>query len=440
MSSSDTTTIREGDRSTAFDPSDGTNTGSTSPSGDAAQVYRPRRHFPPLDGLRGVAILMVIADHVHIWNAKALFDQNMVQFLNFGIHGVDLFFVLSGFLITGILMDSKGSHGYFQTFYIRRTLRIFPLYYLYLGLRLVLIPVLAQHFDATPSPALAPQSHGAFFWLYGSNLLSLFYPDAVIEGGLFHLWSLAVEEQFYLFWPLMVFLLPVRALSGVCVAMMVLAFASRVWLCHIGLEPLARDLTVCRLDALAAGALIAIAVRQALSPLGLRQWGYIVASLSAACIAARMLMHGWPPHETWTTIYGTELAILLSVGVLLLVISGRATLQRLCDRPILRQVGKYSYSMYVFHFMVFRLLAAPMARVHWPLLWGSRVFEQVFTFVVVASGTFLVAQVSWYTYEVWFLRLKDRIPYHNSSGKTATTRPILSPLSIGTTTSIEPDQ
>jgi peptidoglycan/LPS O-acetylase OafA/YrhL len=373
--------------------------------------YKPRLHYPPLDGLRGIAILMVIACHARIWDATNVFDRGVLILLNFGQHGVDLFFVLSGFLITGILLDSKGSPGYFQTFYVRRTLRIFPLYYLYLGLRLLLIPALANHLHVASSPLVASQAHSAFFWLYSSNLLGIFYPGTVVGGGLFHLWSLAVEEQFYLFWPLIVFLFPTRALSRLCLALVVLALVSRGYLCHIGSGDLASGLTFCRLDALAAGSLIAITVRREISQVRLRLLGQGLTVSSAMCIAVYMILRGWEMHGDWVTTFGVSLAVILSTGILLIVISGEPLTQRILSLAILRRVGKYSYSMYVFHFVVFRALAAPMAHLHLPDIAGSHVLQQLFAFLIVSSCTFLIGMASWYAFEMWFLRLKDRFRY-----------------------------
>jgi len=374
-------------------------------------VYRPGRHFPVLDGLRGTAILMVIACHVRVESTASYFDRGLLHALDFGQHGVDLFFVLSGFLITGILLDSKGSPSYFRTFYLRRTLRIFPLYYLYLGLRLLLIPTLAQRLHVPSSPLIAAQSHGAFFWLYGSNLLSFFYPDASIGGGLMHLWSLAVEEQFYLVWPLLIFFVPRRALTCVCIAVILGGAALRVYFCDVGLESLAYAFTLCRADALAAGSLVAIAVRRPWEPQGLWRTGFLLALSAAALIIGRMALWGWTPHETGTTTYGITLAVLLFVGLLLCAVSGGSWSAHVFNLSLLRRVGKYSYGMYVFHFFVFRAVVTVTAHVHFPGSVDTPLVREIVQFLAVSSLTFVVALGSWHGFEKWFLRLKDRFRY-----------------------------
>jgi len=381
----------------------------------AAQFYKPGSHFAPLDGLRGIAILLVIACHVRLENTPIAFDRGMFSAFGFGVHGVDLFFVLSGFLITGILIDSKGSQGFFSTFYLRRTLRIFPLYYLYLILRLLLVPAIVHHFHLPESPLVTDQAHEGFFWFYASNLIDALHPNIVIEGGLFHLWSLAVEEQFYLFWPLLVFFLSTKALARLCGVLIVVAFLMRLYLCSLGHENLASGLTLCRLDALAAGALIAIAVRSRQASLSaMRKVGWALLLPAATTIVVRMALSGWETHENWVTTYGVTLAILCSAGVILLLLGASARTQALCNSKVLRRIGRYSYSMYVFHFVVFRALDVRLTRVHLPTLAGSVLPQQIFDFAVVSAATFLVGMLTWYAFEMWFLRLKGRIPYRPS--------------------------
>jgi len=125
-----------------------------------------------------------------------------------GSLGVDLFFVLSGFLITRILLQSIGTSGYFSRFYYRRSLRIFPLYFLSLAVFLLAIPMLNSG-DSTFSEAMNKQ---AYLWTYTTNL-KMSWDNEWGFGYLDHFWSLAVEEQFYLAWPLVIFLAPTRVLA-----------------------------------------------------------------------------------------------------------------------------------------------------------------------------------------------------------------------------------
>ncbi len=151
-------------------------------------------HIVQLDGLRGVAILLVL--FFHFFNFGFLYP-----YFYFGWAGVDLFFVLSGFLITGILLDTKHNKGYYKTFILRRALRILPLYYGVLGIFAFISP-----YSETTSWF---KEYQIFFWTHTSNFL-------ILKKGflhpLSHFWSLALEEQFYFFWPLVVLILKPKQL------------------------------------------------------------------------------------------------------------------------------------------------------------------------------------------------------------------------------------
>jgi peptidoglycan/LPS O-acetylase OafA/YrhL len=171
--------------------------------------------------------------------------------------GVDLFFVLSGFPITRILLNAKGTARYFRTFYARRALRIFPLYYGFLFLWFFVVPNVVQL-----SPA-GPFQRGSdtqlWFWTYASNWLSI--TNRVVPHGLNHFWTLAIEEQFYLVWPAVVLLVSRRTLARICIALVPLGFLFRLWLmttpyAHTG----GYVLTPARMGTLAVGAWLACAL------------------------------------------------------------------------------------------------------------------------------------------------------------------------------------
>ena len=150
-------------------------------------------YIPQFDGLRALSILAVFIAH-----SEFLRSLPGAVILEYGRIGVDLFFVLSGFLITGILLDSKGSSHYFRNFYIRRALRIWPLYYLIL----LIIYLLTSQF--------LPQMKDGNVWLYFTVYIQNLFLNLKIPYGLEPTWSLAVEEQFYMTWPLLVFLLKTK--------------------------------------------------------------------------------------------------------------------------------------------------------------------------------------------------------------------------------------
>src|SRR5262249_27216665 len=163
-----------------------------------------------------------------------------------------LFFVISGFLITSILLASRGGSGYFRNFYARRFLRIFPLFYAVLFLRFMVWPALGMPLP----PVLAASSH--LFWLFGSNFVpTLTEPDPIEVA-----WLLAVEEQFYLVWPLLIFGLPTRWVPGLLVGVLALGVGLRAQAVLGGVSPeVIYHATYYRLDGLAVGALLATIVR-----------------------------------------------------------------------------------------------------------------------------------------------------------------------------------
>src|SRR4029450_1185274 len=174
-------------------------------------------HVPVLDGLRGIAILMVLGHHYSIvWSRTIPLESGIRSVLEFGWCGVDLFFALSGFLITGILIDAKGQESYFPRFYWRRLVRIFPLYYVFLAAVFVLLPFF---------PGIGVTTAQVAPWWYLTYLQNWKPNRGASDPFLGHTWSLAVEEQFYGVWPLIVRFSSTKVLTWVCVAGALAAFA-----------------------------------------------------------------------------------------------------------------------------------------------------------------------------------------------------------------------
>jgi peptidoglycan/LPS O-acetylase OafA/YrhL len=362
-----------------------------------------------------VAVGLVLAFHLaHLDGARGLPARALLGATRFGWSGVDLFFVLSGFLITGILLDAKGAAGYFRAFYARRALRIFPLYYAYLAVLFWGVPRLA------PGADVHAESQG-WMWSYLSNVLFAREGGFQASPWAGHFWSLAVEEQFYLVWPLAVWALPRRLLAGLAAALVAGAFALRLGIHRTTFNATAAYvLTPARADALAAGALVALAVR---APGGLARlrwaapWGLAAAAAAVAAVWAwrGSFFGGDPAVQVWG--FGPLAAGWGALLVLALPGGGPAGLGRALSAPWLRALGRYSYGLYVLHYPIFLgLERAGLGPGVLAAALGSEILG-IAAFAAVAGGATLAAALaSWRLLERPLLSLKDRVPYGRPAG------------------------
>src|ERR1700677_347608 len=210
------------------------------------------RHIPQFDFLRGVAVLMVMLFHA----SHDVHSFPMARYVSFGWAGVDLFFVLSGFLITGILFETRDQKGYFINFYARRILRIWPLYYALLGMMFVAVPLLTPRWNAA---AMGNARPAWAFVLFVQNLAV----GHLITGPLSPTWSLAIEEQFYFVWPLLIWLLPRKSVQRLAAALIICSPLLRLGLMlgHVQISIYYNTLTP--LDGLDGGSFLAIWLRDA---------------------------------------------------------------------------------------------------------------------------------------------------------------------------------
>ncbi len=327
------------------------------------------RYYPELDGLRACAALIVMVFHL---------KQAGIPIpgpVTFGQTGVDLFFVLSGFLITSILLRAeRGDWNEVKIFYIRRSLRIFPLYFGYLILFSLLI---------------GPP--GWQFWVYMQNF-AFAWGNAIV--GPTHFWSLAVEEQFYLVWPFLVLFLPRNRLVPALLALICFSAVLRFQLVSRGIEIFYFTLT--RLDGLAAGAILAVANNRSMIEAHRR-------SLQAGIVVFGVLMIG-----IGMAFKGEDLAwfatakYMLVTGFYTCVIAtqviGSSSLASRCFRARwLRFVGRISYGLYVFHPAVFAFCVKHLA--------GFPIWIQALAGIL---GAFIISVASWYCFERHLIKLKDR--------------------------------
>lgn len=359
-----------------------------------------RRHVASLDGLRGLAVLAVVFHHYFPKKGTGLLGYVASS----GWAGVDLFFVLSGFLITGILFDSLGSDGFYQNFYIRRALRLFPVYLIF-----VCIALLLAHGPGHHSWAMT-----LTYLIYASNIVRFFQPDFNAVGPTYtgHLWSLAVEEQFYLIWPWIIAALASRKrILKVCIYGSIAALALRLLLAHLPFPSKAflyLELPT-RADSLLIGAAVAMLVRDPKFMANLRLSSVRVIGVLATVGTVILALHihsffwGYSPINTW----GFSLIPIASAACLLLAISPGTWTNRILSCSFLRFYGRYSYGLYLVHY-------APRDYcndVVWPAI-ANRVHEKalaglIFVGLILAVAT-AVAVLSFHFIELPFLRLKAR--------------------------------
>jgi len=379
------------------------------------QAADPAGRTPELDGLRGVAILLVLVNNLYDGPSNGGLEYVLYHLAKSGWVGVDLFFVLSGFLITGILSDTRNSGRYFRNFYARRILRIFPLYY---GFLIVWSLFLALSPAFTLAQARGWQATQWWYWLYAANFHLAFTPGAA-PGEPTVFWSLAVEEQFYLLWPIVVATVDRRRLAAVSLALIATAFLLRVaWhaMGPAGAYPEALYfITPARMDALATGSLLAILWREPAS----RPWLTRTAGPLATCTTAVLLSwlvwdHGLRKEAPVVQTAGYTLIAVTAGAWLLLSISSEASRpwRRILAHPALRFFGWYSYGIYVWHELVYHLSRNVAWIAHPPRWLGSRVPASMGVWIVLTMITTALAVLSWHGYERHFLRLKSIFAYH----------------------------
>ena len=308
--------------------------------------------------MRGIAILWVVLHHVAQVSPPSappgLILGTLYRSLLAGWLGVDVFFVLSGYLITGILLDARGDgahapRGYFRSFYARRALRILPLYYLFVIAMLLLHP-------GTPS------GHGTWwYWLFLPNWLFAVYGWPVAIPGTGHIWSLAIEEQFYLVWPALVAWLRPRQLWVVSLALIVAAPLLRVALLRHDNVIAAYLLTPSRADALAFGACAALLVRdhgRRFVPLA-----RVAALVSLAAVIALLLGdHLQTPFGRLALVGGSDFVALLTASCIYLAVLDNRL--RWLANPILVSLGTYSYAIYLVQIPLRSALVVPWVGTH----------------------------------------------------------------------------
>jgi peptidoglycan/LPS O-acetylase OafA/YrhL len=372
-------------------------------------------YYPALDGLRGSAALLVFLEHYFLYRRSAHFHWGWV--------GVDLFFVLSGFLITGILFDTRYSLHRVRNFYARRTLRIFPLYYGVFLATLLLTPVF--HWAWSRYWLLWPVYLGNYGHVLAIHTpISRFgaleqlrsrFSDLQLSFG--HFWTLCIEEQFYLAWPFAVFFLRDRVrLLYLCASVVItMPFLRLVAIFVLPARWLAGDVlyfhTFFRSDALLLGALLALILR------GPRAKSLLRFAFPLLCLSLVLFSVAWTvgvkllhqpfsgdPGIPWIKTFGFTFVDLIAAAIILLAIQPGNLIYRIFLTRPLRSLGKISYGFYIFH----DLFHSFYQRLATSLSFGHQTYIPAITPALAFASTILIASLSFQYFESPFLRLKDR--------------------------------
>jgi peptidoglycan/LPS O-acetylase OafA/YrhL len=339
-----------------------------------------RRHIPQLDGLRAFAVLLVLLAHAAV-DFTGVASFRWID--RYGSLGVQLFFVLSGFLITRILLESKGSPHFFRNFFVRRALRIYPLYYAVLAF-VIFSGVVHQH--------------GVSWWPYVLYLSNIVYSGNQQPAPLGPVWSLAVEEQFYLLWPFIVFLVSRRNLERLCLAMLVAAIGLR----FTGI--LAIHNTLLQLDALAIGAIIACRFEQVSAWRGAARFVCLLLPLGVTM-----------PFGMWSSLSQT-VQVVSGAALLVVLLDSSSAVSRVFRGSFLQYVGKISYGIYLLHSLIFAaFLRSQLCR---EVVRSGSAFKAVLCLAGEFGLALGFASLSFYALESPFLRLKRYFEAERPSSST----------------------
>jgi peptidoglycan/LPS O-acetylase OafA/YrhL len=354
-------------------------------------TYLLHNRIKILDGFRGLAILLVIGYHY--------FD-----FFSFGWTGVDLFFVLSGFLITGKLVESLGAEHYFRTFYTNRILRIVPLYYVNLLLFFVLIPVLLPSFVSVSFKQLLHQQ--IYYWTFATNIYDALH-GWPLNITLIHFWSLACEMQFYLLWPFIIYFFynQGKGLLYIIIFFCVVGLLFRIGgQLFLPLNDIYRYVLLpCRIDAFSAGALLYLFLRKD------KLAAFKNKLLFTACMALTIILvlmvakqSAWHYSVDMVRKYGYTLDAVFWATLIGFFLSADVHFMKsIFSGRVMTGLGKYSYAMYIFHWPVYIIISRQY-------IFNTGTQDKTWLLAVVAFlTTCFCSLASYHLLEKHFLKLKQ---------------------------------
>lgn len=342
------------------------------------------QHYDELDGVRAIAVIMVM--FYHYFPAITTSNEvllNIQKLSLFGKTGVSLFFVLSGFLITRILLNTKENKSYFKSFYIKRILRIFPLYYLFLFIFYFIIPIF---FDFP----IASFSEQIWYWTFMQNFALTFDWKSFGPG---HYWSLSVEEHFYLFWPLVIYYCSLKKIKWAILILCIISITTRVILIRNDIEE--SHFTLARFDELAIGSFLAILeIEYKLISTNLKKFviAFLVLLIPLSYISFKnggySLIESTIRYLVIGLVYANFIAIVITV-------SSNSWIKKLFRNDFLRFTGKISFGLYVYHPVCFIIINNDF-----------KISNFILNFILSFGSAYLLSILSYNLIEKKFLRLK----------------------------------
>ena len=370
-----------------------------------------RTNFPALGGIRAFALTLIFLYHYGggFTGGRLVHAYDWLRWHCW--FSLDLTFVLSGFLITGILYDTVNEPKFFKLFFARRAIRIFPVFYLVALVLLVLTPVVHYHWQWLQLTFLV--YIGNFFATTNLSLYaipSFRHPYATVYIS--HFWSLYVEEQFYLFWPFVVWRVRDRTqLLRIAAALCAASFAARclvVATLHTDVaEHWTNHTLPFRLDTILMGGVLALLLRGPVAARWQRACRPIFLAATAAVFAIFLLPE--PATTPLTRTVGTLLVAVASAGLVGSTLRAGSLAFRFFHLAPLRYFGRYSYGFFLFHVLFFE--AWIHLRLHLARVLGSGNLAGIIIVPVIFGTTFLAAKLSYDLFERRFLRLKKHLQY-----------------------------
>lgn len=346
------------------------------------------KYFKNLDGLRAIAAITVFFNHFGYTYKHDIYEANKILQVIFEQfqHGVTLFFVLSGFVITRILINTKNNDNYFKRFYFRRVLRIFPLYYLYLIIHFYVFYPLVNGY----SPPLIHQIP-TYFYLQNFDIFNWF---TINSPG--HYWTLAVEEHFYLFWPLLIFFVNNKNFKYVFSILFVLVILLK-YLMHTN-GYFISQFTFTRMDQLMMGGVLAFMELNNFFKKS-NNFRVVLGSGLIFTLSLLGLLIAFPQTSTimWVSKHTIIGLILFAVIGALLFENRLKLINWILESKILQYYGKISYGFYVWHFFAIKMLYNFYS-------FNNFIFDFILTFVFST----ILAHFSFFYFESYFLKFKDR--------------------------------